>query len=148
MRTIYDTILWLRSSKDEKPFPIVRFSADTDMATEGWVSLTSIEHPEIVVTQLTGAEYRATFEGTEGYLQVECRINHALGRSDLKCSWLVRVEQPEQTGKGSSFMAFYMDRLPKLLYRNIFRNDTLAEVISIVSLSEFEQEGGKLMVLK
>jgi hypothetical protein len=148
MRTIYDTILWLQSSKDEKPFPIVRFSADTEMATEGWVSLTSIERSEIVVAQLTGEEYRATFEGTEGYLQLERRTNHALSRSDLKCSWLVRVEQPEQTGKNSSFMAFYNERLPKLLYRDIFRNDILAEVISIVSLSEFEQGGGKLMVLK
>ena len=112
MRTIYDTILWLQSCKGEKPFPIVQFSADTDLPINGWVSLTSTEHPEIVVTQLTGEEYRATFEGTEGYLQVERRTNHMLGRSDLKCSWLVRVEQPEQTGKGSSFMAFYKDRLP------------------------------------
>jgi hypothetical protein len=148
MRTIYDTILWLQSSEDEKPFPIVQFTADTDMATDGWVSLTSTEQPEIIVTQLTGEEYRATFEGTQGYLQVERRANHALGRSDLKCSWLVCVEQPEQTGKSSSFMAFYKDRVPKLLYRNIFRNDTLAEVVSKISLSEFEQGGGKLMVLK
>ena len=46
MRTIYDTILWLQSSEDEKPFPIVQFTANTDMATDGWVSLTSTEHPE------------------------------------------------------------------------------------------------------
>lgn len=148
MKTIYDTILWLKSHTSEKPFPVVQFSADTDMATQGWVSLTSTKHSEIIVTQLTGEEYRATFKGTEGYLLVERRVNTALRRSDLKCSWLVRVERPEPAGKGSSFIAFRSDRMPKLLYRDIFRNDTLAEEIRKISLSEFEQDGGKVIVLK
>lgn len=54
MTTIYDTIVWLQSDTSAEQFPIVEFSADTDMATLGWVSLTSTDQPEIVVTQVTG----------------------------------------------------------------------------------------------
>lgn len=57
MNTIYDTILWLQSQATAKQFPIVEFSADTDMITNGWLSLTSINQPEIVVKRsLTGLQ--------------------------------------------------------------------------------------------
>ena len=67
MNTTYDTILWLQSQATSKRFPIVQFSGDTDMVTQGWVSLTSIERPEIVVTRLDGR--------TIGYLLVADRNN-------------------------------------------------------------------------
>lgn len=145
MNTIYDTILWLRGEAFEKPFPIVQFSGDTDMVTEGWASFTSVEDPEIVIAQLTGEEYRATFKGTEGYVFAEQRVNQTLGRSDLKCSWLVRIEKPE---KVASFVAFYRDRQPTLVYRDILCNEGVAREIARVSLAEFECSGGKFSVLR
>ena len=118
------------------------------MVPQGWVSLTSIERTEIVVTKLTGAEYRNMFEGPDGYFQIEQRVNGALHRSDLRCSWIVRIERPESSARGTSFSVFGGERLPsKLFYRDIFGNETLAEVVSQVTLSEFEDKGGKLIVL-
>ncbi len=149
MNTIYDTILWLQATTGMRQFPIVQFSGDTDMVTQGWISLSSIERPEIVVTKLTGAEYENTYEGPGGYLQVEHRVNGALDRSDLRSSWVVRVEHPEKVATGNSFAVFGCGRLPnKLFYRDIFSNDSLAEVVGQVPLSEFEDEGGKLIVLE
>lgn len=92
MNTIYDTILWLKSQTTGKRFPVVVFSADTDMVTEGWVALTSIERPEIVVTQMTAEEYQSGGEPS-GYLQVETHVTDVRGRSDLKGFWLVRVKE-------------------------------------------------------
>ena len=147
MRTICDTVLWLRGEASEKPFPIVQFSGDTDMLTEGWASFTSTEGSEIVVAQLTGEEYRATFESTEGYVLAERRVNQALGRGDLKRSWFVRVAQAV-VQKGASFSAFRRASLPTLLFRDIFGAEGVAKEIGRVSLAEFEQGGGKFSVLQ
>jgi hypothetical protein len=149
MSTIYDTILWLQSPATTKRFPIVQFSGDTDMVTAGWVSLTSVEHSEVVVTQLTGEEYHSTNKDSSGYLQVEGRVNSALNRCDLRCSWLVRVEEISPIGKGLSFQEFRKAyRPPKLFFRDIFCNDSLAEEVSCVTRAEFERNGGKLTVLQ
>jgi hypothetical protein len=148
MNTIYDTILWLKSQTTGKRFPVVVFSADTDMVTEGWVALTSIERPEIVVTQMTAEEYQSGGEPS-GYLQVETRVNGVLGRSDLKCSWLVRVEETGPSGKGLSFQEFCrVSQPPRLFFRDVFNTDFLAEEDSRVSRTEFERGGGKVVVLQ
>ena len=116
MTTIYDTIVWLQSDTSAEQFPIVEFSADTDMATLGWVSLTSTDQPEIVVTQVTAEEFRAIAKGTDGYLAVEHRVNAALKRLDLKCSWLVRVDDGPNVAGGSFQMFREAYRPPKLFF--------------------------------
>ncbi|WP_322629468.1 hypothetical protein [Halothiobacillus sp.] len=149
MNNIYDTILWLKSESTGKQFPVVLFSADTDMATAGWVTLTSIEKYEVVVSELTAEEYRATANGSSGYLQVEKRINAALGRADLKCPWFVRAEESGPSGKNLSFQEFKkVYRPPAIYYRDIFQPDAVAVEVSRVSLSQFEQAGGKLVVVQ
>jgi hypothetical protein len=149
MNSIYDTILWLKSESTGKQFPVVLFSADTDMATAGWVALTSVEKHEVVVTELTVEEYRATTNGSSGYLQVEKRINAALGRADLKCPWYVRAEESGPSGKTLSFQEFReVYRPPVIYYRDIFQPDAVAREVSRVSLSHFEQTGGKLIVVQ
>jgi hypothetical protein len=121
MPTIYDTILWLKSRSTGRRFPVVLFSADTDMPTEGWVCLSSTRHAEVVVTQLTAAEYEAGGSPAEAYAEVERRVNRALGRDDLKCSWVVRVEEMGPSGAGMSFQDFLkVYRPPKVWYRDIF----------------------------
>jgi hypothetical protein len=149
MSTIYDSILWLESQATKKRFPIVRFSGDTDMVTAGWVSLTSVERPEIVVTQLSAEEYRLTDKDSERDLQVEHRVNKALNRSDLRCSWLVRAEEVGPSAKGLSFQEFRkVYQPPKLFFRDILSEGSLAEEVGCVSLAEFERSGGNLMVLQ
>ncbi|KAG8152818.1 hypothetical protein [Burkholderia catarinensis] len=149
MTTIYDTILWLQSNTSAKQFPIVEFCADTDMATLGWVSLTSTDRPEIVVTQVTAEEFRAIANGPDGYLAVERRVNAALKRSDLKCSWLARVEEVTPTAKGLSFQEFRKAyQPPKLSFRDILHPDSLAREVSRTTRSEFERNGGKVVILQ
>ncbi|AZQ55758.1 hypothetical protein [Burkholderia cenocepacia] len=149
MTTIYDTIVWLQSNASAEQFPIVAFSADTDMATMGWVSLTSTDRPEIVVTQVTAEEFRAIAEGTDGYLAVEHRVNAALERSDLKCSWLARVEEAGSNVAGGSFQTFREAyRPPKLFFRDILHDDSLAQEVGRTTRSEFEHDGGKVIVLQ
>ncbi|WP_175049374.1 hypothetical protein [Paraburkholderia sediminicola] len=149
MTTIYDTIVWLQSNTSAKQFPIVEFSADTDMATLGWVSLTSTDRPEIVVTQVTGEEFRAIADGTDGYMAVEHRVNAALKRSDFKCSWLARVEEVTPSGKGFSFQVFREGyRRPRMSFRDILHCDSLAQEVSRTTRSEFERNGGKVINLQ
>ncbi|MBR7991130.1 hypothetical protein KDX08_01605 [Burkholderia cenocepacia] len=147
MTTIYDTIVWLQSDTSAELFPIVEFSADTDMATLGWVSLTSTDQPEIVVTQVTAEEFRAIAKGTDGYLAVEHRVNAALKRFDLKCSWLVRVDDGLNVAGGSFQMFREAYRPPKLFFRDIF-SDALAQEASRTTRAEFERNGGKVIVLQ
>ncbi|MBR8208676.1 MULTISPECIES: hypothetical protein [Burkholderia] len=148
MTTIYDTIVWLQSDTSAEQFPIVEFSADTDMATMGWVSLTSTDQPEIVVTQVTAEEFRAIADGTDGYLAVEHRVNAALERFDLKCSWLVRVDDGSNVAGGSFQMFREAYRPPKLFFRDIFHSDSLAQEASRTTRAEFERNGGKVIVLQ
>jgi hypothetical protein len=96
--TIYDTILWFDSREAGMRFPVAQFSADTDMVTAGWVSLTSIRGLEIVVTEMVPSEYNSGIP--LAYEQVERRVNAALGRSDLRASWLVEAIQQGPTGAG------------------------------------------------
>lgn len=149
MSTIYDTILWLESQATKKRFPIVQFSCDTDMVTAGWVSLTSIENPEIVVTQLTVEESRLTDKDSERDLQVERRVNKALNRSDLRCSWQVRADEVGPCAKGLSFQEFRkVYQPPNLFFRDILSEGALAEKVDCVTRAEFERSGGRLMVLQ
>ena len=142
--TIYDTILWLESQATGRRFPMAQFSADTDMATAGWVSLTSIASHEIVVAQMTAEEYNAgePFE----YTLLENRINAALHRADLRVPWLVQVEERGPEATGLSFQDFSKAyRPPRLLYRDIFAEGSLAEKVSEMSRESFERGGGKLV---
>lgn len=149
MKSIYDTILWLKSESTGREFPTVLFSADTDMETAGLVALTSVEKHELVVAELTADEYRATANDLAGYLQVESRINGALGRGDLKCPWFVRAEESGSSGKGFAFEEFgKVYRPPIIYYRDIFQSGAVAREVSRVSLSQFEQAGGKLVVVQ
>ena len=149
MNNIYDTILWLKSESTGKQFPAVLFSGDTDVVTAGWVALTSLEKHEVVVTELTAEEYCATANGTSGYLQVEKRMNAVLGRADLKCPWFVCAEQSSSNANGLSFQEFRKVYRPAVIYyRDIFKPDETAREVSRVSLSQFEQAGGKLVVVR
>ena len=142
---IYDTILWLESQATGRQFPTVLFSADTDMATVGWASLTSTVSPEIVVTQLTAEEFRATANDPSSYTALERRINSALCRDDLRVPWLAQVIQ-RSSAAGHSFQDFLrVYRPPRLLYRDILATDSLAEEVSRVPLTDFESSGGKLV---
>jgi hypothetical protein len=151
MTTIYETILWLISEKTGKKFPTVLFSGDTDMVTMGWISLTSVVNQDIVITRMTAGEFKDSAVGPDSYLKVETRANETLNRSDLVCPWLAKVVEPiyDVDTKKLSFQEFRkLYKKPQLFYRDIHSPDTFATVVKEVSFHEFEQQGGKLVILE
>ena len=145
--TIFDAILWLESRETGKQFPLVQFSADSDMATLGWVSLTSTLSAEVVVAEMTAAEFSAVHP--EGYKQVEMRINQALSRHDLRCVWLVRVEETPVSAAGLSFQEFRkLYVAPRLLYRDIYSDGSVAEKAGEITLADFQASGGKFTLYR
>ncbi|KAA9001324.1 hypothetical protein FJU30_08900 [Affinibrenneria salicis] len=145
MRKIYDGILWLHSAATGKTFPTVRFSADVDWLTDGWIALTSRENNEIVVTELTAEEYLCAAADLAGFIQAEARINQALTRSDLRCVWLIRAEESVPAAQGLSFQT-YRQRYtpPRLFYRDIFSPDAEARQTASETLAAFERAGGRV----
>ena len=142
--SMYETILWLQSEATGRRFPIAQFSADTDMVTMGWVSLTSTSSQEVVVTQMLASENSAGGIAASEHL-VESRVNAALGRSDLRAVPLMRVEPRGPSAEGLSFQEFRkVCQSPRLLYRDIFVEGSLAERVDEVSLQDFESSGGSL----
>nr|CAP48265.1 putative integron gene cassette protein [uncultured bacterium] len=76
---------------------------------------------------------------------VESRVNAALGRSDLRAVPLMRVEPRGPSAEGLSFQEFRkVCQSPRLLYRDIFVEGSLAERVDEVSLQDFESSGGRL----
>ncbi|TXH88947.1 MAG: hypothetical protein E6Q78_09250 [Rhodoferax sp.] len=142
--TFYDTILWLQAGSSKRRFPVAEFSGDTDMVAEGWVSLTSIDGPEIIVTRFTGTEFRSTFDGVDGYLQLEQRVNCLLGRSDLRCTWLTGSEKTDESTR-----IVFPDEVirPRLLYRDILSSEGVAFEVDRTTRSVFEAHGGKVTVV-
>jgi len=145
MNAPFETIVWLKSLVTGKQFPVVEFSGDTDMVTAGWVSLTSVLGPELVVTRFLPHEYGAVDSAGFGFLEVERRVNDELQRADLKCAWLLKVGEPVSTPKGLLFQEFRrVYRSPKLFFRDIFSQDGIAEESSRVPRAQFEREGGTI----
>lgn len=150
MTKVYDSILWMRSEKTGKKFPTVQFSTDTDMATTGWVSLTSPLNHDLVVTTMTDDEFNQTTEDVSGYLILEARVNKALKRTDLVCTWLAQVVQPSYDVDIAtlSFQDYRkIAKAPRALYRDIYSDEGYATVKTEVSRQEFERKGGTFLVL-
>ena len=117
-------IVKLRSEATGRHFSSVEFYGDTDMATDGSVALTSIEHPDMIfITEVSPEEYQAQ----DGQLQCEKRLNSSLGRSDLRAAWFKRAETR------------------RIFYRDIFDPEGEAELVSKMSLEEFKRSGGTII---
>lgn len=88
---IEDRIYWFYSRKAKRAYPVYVFGGDTDMATQGKGSLTSLERDEVVITTMTGDEWNdsARFGIVD---QFEDRINACLGRQDLRCRRLRKLQ--------------------------------------------------------
>jgi hypothetical protein len=137
------SIVWCRSLSTGKEFPLASFSGDTDMETDGWASVTSIDRPEVIVTRTVSAEFRGD-EPAQRHLQE--RLNGALGRTDLRAPHLVRVrENTELTG--ASFQEFRKHyHRPTLFYFDVIVGSGEAEAVREVSVEEFRSSGGLFSV--
>ena len=125
------TILWLRDS--EGLFPYVRFSGDTDMVTDGWMSFTSTSRNEVVIASLAAGEASES-------VALE-RISSALNRSDLREIRLLRVEQ-ETSAAGLSFQAFRAAYVKPTIVYSSLSGIGEAGLEREQSIDAFRREGG------
>ena len=133
------TIFWCRSLSTGKEFPLASFSGDTDMETDGWASVTSIDRPEVIVTRVASAELKGD-EAAQHHLQQ--RLNAALGRTDLRASHLVRVRRNSEA-VGISFQVFREQYAPPTLYFfDVIAGAGEAEAVREVSVEDFRLSGG------
>ena len=134
------SILWLRSLRTGRRFPAVLFSGDTDMATNGLFSLSSISGAEVVVTELFGEDYTASTPS------LEARFNARLGRSDLRHVSIVRVvRHTVEPSPGLTFREVLASLRPsEVFYCDIF--DAEGEGEAVVereeSMEQFRASGG------
>lgn len=141
-RKVEGTVSILDCSTCGEATPHLIFSGDTDMATMGLASLTSITANELVILEAEPAEWT----DQAGQL-IESRVNMLLGRDDLRFVRLLRVEEiayPE----GLSFQDFRkLYREPRLTFS--CPKCGVGEAVSgrSLELSEYQQEGGQVTVL-
>jgi len=121
--------------------PHLVFSGDTDMATAGLGSLSSVVADEIVLAELDSTEL------TDGPADAfESRINELLGRDDLRSVQLRRVER-EDIPAGSSFQEFQKAYLPPRLIFACPRCNADATAIRTESIQGYERAGGTIRLI-
>jgi len=145
LRKIYDTILLLESLSLRKRFPLALLSADTDMVTCGWESLTSMTANEVVIAQLNKYEFDTELHDSdrhEGYRLFQKRINSHMRRTDLRSVWIEHIERKKNPSR------FFPDPPPVAHYRDIFSAGSSAVEVSRMSLEAFEATGGEVFVIE
>src|SRR5882757_6382536 len=132
-------IYWLRSQQTGRRFPTVIMSADTDMVTIGWTSLSSTDLPEVVIT-------RCSVDEDSNAPLLESRVNSALGRKDFRVVTLLRSVDNNEALKGLSFQEFRQNyQPPTLYYKDILAAEGEAIREERVSDEDFISAGGKIL---
>ena len=127
-----DHVVWCQPTDGGAPFPVYVFGGDTDMATDGWVALTSMDRPEIVRTTLTDEEYRAYDSGGDACAR---RINTLLDREDLYYAEFLRYERGAAPGGDHA------------VYRRPGDPDTEGAATRRVTVRDSVREGGTVLDL-
>jgi hypothetical protein len=132
------SIIWLKSVTTGILFPAITQLGDSeDACILARIDLTSLKCKEVVLTQACQSLLNAP--APEAYLEHEMKINHQLGRNDLKVNWFLKSNEQInlQTGKVTK----------NLFYRDIFTDNGQALLTREESLEDFISSGGKLLRL-
>jgi hypothetical protein len=121
-------------------FPHAVFFGDTDMATAGWISLTSRSRREIVLAELTASEWNAGEAGVEGLIG---RLHQTLGRTDLAH---VRLVRPPSFPAAGLSLADFRRKIGKPTYSDLSGAGE-SSVEREESLEDFQRNGGIVSVV-
>jgi len=124
-------VVWLKDNAGS--FPHFIFSADTDMVTDGLVSLTSTNGKEIFLVKLLPAEYRDFQHGAE---RAASRVMRKLSRNDIV---VVEMAPEAPTARGREHS--------ELLYVRTGGHGN-ARVIRRESMKSFVSKGGRVHILE
>lgn len=145
-RKIDGYVLRLKCSRCNHEFPHVVFSGDTDMVTMGLSSLTAPEANEVIIGELSIAEYKLGFDA--GLQAFEQRISETLQRTDLRTVRLLRSEV-EQPPKGISFQAFRQQyKPPRIFYSCAACMIGEATEVDKLDWQRFENAGGQITLFE
>lgn len=112
------------------------------MATSEFVTLTSVEKPEVVVARLSASEFNKN-----GIAACEKRVNAQLNRTDLRAVTLIKANA-QATVSNLSFREYLKEsKRPTLFFVDILSTEGVAQAVREQSASEFEREGGMIRVL-
>ena len=126
-------ITWLQSKQTSRRFPIAVLVGDTDSTTAGWVALTSVQRPEVVLVRLNPGESDA---------DAASRANRTLQRVDLRSVNLKGISD-RTSARGQSFQEFRrIYEPPKVTYSDIYAPHGDAEPTESVTAESFVQGGG------
>ena len=120
------------------------YKGDTDMATAGLASLSSIVVNELVLFEMTGDEWSDYANQTAA----KARISTLLRRDDLRTVKFLRAEKNNSVGKGRSFKEFRKQYQPPNLIFTCPNCET-GEAISFQkqTITEYKNDGGSIVCL-
>lgn len=134
-------ICWLRSVNTGHEFPLLVFREDSDYATAGLASLTSIDRSEVVAVSLTDDEFNS-----DDVSKCEQRVNTELIHNDLRVARFLRCVETFDAPAGISFQEYQkLHTPPKLFYSDIHDPSGEAEQVREESIDDFLNGGGKLI---
>lgn len=140
-RWVEGTVSVLRCEAEEHLTPHFTFSGDTDMATAGLASLSSVVSDEIVIAELRSNELDDASGGIFQY-----RINQLLRRDDLRFLRLRRLE-PAAGPAGTSFQDFQQAYAPARLVFFCPLCDSDAVAARTETPADYTQRGGTLTLM-
>jgi hypothetical protein len=120
------------------------FSGDTDMATQGLASLTSVITNELILFEMTGSEWNNYSDQTSA----EHRISILLKRDDLRAALFLRTEDTSPNGKGINFQEFRKNyKPPAVIYKCPICETGEAVSIEKQTIADYKNNGGTIICL-
>lgn len=131
------SIVKLKSIAAGHVFFSIQLTDETYVGPYGAASLSSIEKNEVVLAEYNAIEYQVLFENIpKGSTLFEQRINHELGRTDLRSCWFLRREE---ISLNVSHLSYYKD---------IHTDTGEAIKVSDLSLEDYLEGGGSFVDLR
>lgn len=143
MRRVEGAVLTLACSGCGSAFPTFQFSGDTDMATGGLGSATSVDNSTVAIGEMSADEWNDQSSGLARFAQ---RIGEAEG-SDFEAVPLLRAEAAPSSSAAVSFAQFRQThQAPTLIFR-CPRCSGQAIVTKTSIVGDYVSAGGRVVVV-
>lgn len=137
----------IESLTDSKVFFDFEFWAESDEDTYGLLCLVQLSNPRnLFIVEMTPDELTISSDST-GLETVKNRIANATGVSDLVFPKLVRFDEKKSDVKGGFQAYLKAHEKPVAVYESIYDKAKEAVQVGRLSISEFEEQGGKIILL-
>ena len=135
------------SKSNAKVFFDFEFWAESDEDTYGLLCLVQLSNPKnLFIVEMNKNEF-AISSDSKGFEAVKNRVSTETGVSDLVFPKVVRFDEKKSDVK-AGFQAFLKTyEKPTAVYESIFERNEEAVQVGQLSIKEFEELGGKIVLL-